>query len=324
MIRVLAATALATGRLGELEKTLDGFVAGKAALTSEDAVHNADTAALAGFWDLAAALVADLDGESVPVALRQRIEMGRRFRNHGDANFSAHIINMPQDQRRLDLSTKLFAKMDISLKRFEAVDGRRLPAFARNSVISTRALPDLGAGLIGCALSHIGVWEEVSKGTEDYALILEDDAIPFGWAPIADIVGQAPGKELYFVNERMSSYSTTGTLAGVSPVWDVLGRWPGTSNGWGLDGYILSRSGASKLLAAIEKDAIIGHMDGQVGSYCVPSVDTRVTGAQATSQSVRRRMNSGLVLDAVALNFPLVKQQNFGTSTLAAVSASRN
>lgn len=146
------------------------------------------------------------------------------------------------------------------LRRVTAVDGTELDWCADLEMLFRAN--DFGSrrGVVGCALSHLGVWRDVAAGDVDRAVIFEDDA-----ELSADFL------------ERLD---TTGVLAG--PLdhdvillghsrWDGSSHWVGDERtpvrlepmDWsdylgGLFAYVVTRRGAARLAALAARDGI-GH-----------------------------------------------------------------
>lgn len=97
-----------------------------------------------------------------------------------------YYINLDRaHKRRTDLEFQ-FKQQDLQVKRFPAVDARKLPNEAVAKVLqhprSQNFLKSVlvdnrkNIGHFGCFLSHIGVYNEFMKSDKPYCLIFEDDA----------------------------------------------------------------------------------------------------------------------------------------------------
>lgn len=77
-------------------------------------------------------------------------------------------INLDRSVERWASINRQASQLGLSIERFPAIDGSKLnppPNFP------------VSPGAIGCFLSHRALWEAISHGRDDYALILEDDAL---------------------------------------------------------------------------------------------------------------------------------------------------
>lgn len=249
--------------------------------------------------------------------LRMRLES---FREAKPADhMPSSILNLDREPRKLAVSQKLLPGGGIFPERVSAVDGKQLPEFALLSGSNFRVLSNLGPGVIGTALSHIKVWEDLVHSHDEYRLVLEDDAIPFvHWGLLESVVERTLSNELVWVNDRMSAiYGAHTPTKGASEwhPWDALSDLGSPASGIGTDGYIISRSGASKLLEAFFEDGIVGHVDWQLGAY---SIEAKSGGSKR--QEMLRRMRAILskkepIIQSTALTTPLIYEWDHGAST---------
>lgn len=232
---------------------------------------------------------------------------------------SSSILNLDREPRKLAVSQKLLPGGGIFPKRISAVDGRQLPEFALLSGSNYRVLSSLGPGVIGTAFSHIKVWEDLVRSNDEYRLVLEDDAIPYvHWGSLESLIENSLSSELVWVNDRMSAIHGARIQAdesGVWQPWDALGDLGSSASGVGTDGYIISRSGAEKLLGAFSEDGILGHVDWQLAAYSI-AVDS----GSSKRQGMLRRMRAVLgreepVIQSKALTTPLIYEWDHGAST---------
>ncbi|MDA5556789.1 glycosyltransferase family 25 protein [Shimia sp. MMG029] len=96
------------------------------------------------------------------------------------AQVATWVINLETDAERLRVTGSLLQDADLPWSRFPAVDGRatnlkthHLNNSKRQSHLFGR---ELNSGEIGCFLSHLHALEKFAAGSEEYLLILEDDA----------------------------------------------------------------------------------------------------------------------------------------------------
>ena len=91
------------------------------------------------------------------------------------------VIHLENDHARRDWISQQFDKLGIPFEFFKACDGRALtPGDLAASYDAKWAKRRIGRPMspaeIGCALSHIGVYQEIVRRQLPYALVLEDDA----------------------------------------------------------------------------------------------------------------------------------------------------
>ncbi|WP_196823202.1 glycosyltransferase family 25 protein [Arthrobacter sp. CAN_A6] len=305
--------------------TIQRFVPGFEHLSEDQMLRIALIAAIAGDWDSCERVrrVALRMSACSPVkwaSVSKRLEYARNFRGH-TLEVPVSIINLQKDRRKFRLSNALYSMFDIDPLRVEAVIGSDLTSLVAKSVLSPSG-SILGRGAIGCALSHVQAWEKIASGRDDFHLVIEDDGLPYSWQDLGRLVTEAGNFDVLFVNERMSSLMTKELHTGYSSLWDTLATRPDHMRGWGGDGYILSRRGAEKLVGAVIEDRVVGHIDGQLGSYGINSSQHPITSqaplsrAQRVGLACRKNLRSEVVLEVKSLQFPLVASYNFGYSSI--------
>jgi GR25 family glycosyltransferase involved in LPS biosynthesis len=88
-----------------------------------------------------------------------------------------YIINLEKDIDRWSVINKQCKINNLKIERFNAIYGKELP---NDHFDIKKYFPEnhyLTPGQIGCALSHIKIWEEAYQNNYEYIFILEDDAI---------------------------------------------------------------------------------------------------------------------------------------------------
>lgn len=91
-------------------------------------------------------------------------------------NTDIFVINLDKDKDRWDYYENLNIP-SFKINRFNGIYGKDLD---RNSLIESGVLAEknvLKDGQLGCALSHMNLWNESLKYSGKYLLVLEDDAI---------------------------------------------------------------------------------------------------------------------------------------------------
>ena len=178
-----------------------------------------------------------MDAGSIPIfciTLARRVDRWKRFQDQPGFSQISH--------------TKRFLGVD-----GKTIDIRNDPRIAlstkRNILAKTRrSHEDLDSiGGVGCALSHIAVWQWLAGNHDsDVAIVFEDDAVI------------PPG-----LMENLKKLFQSSPTVAATHSWDILllgGNWASTApiqgepnlvdvkGFFGLYGYIISKSGAKKLL----------------------------------------------------------------------------
>ena len=89
--------------------------------------------------------------------------------------YQTYLINLDRATDRLELMQKEFEKCEITYERISAVDAKTLDSSTYK--IKNKYDRDLVPGEIGCYLSHVKTLETFLASENDFALIIEDDAI---------------------------------------------------------------------------------------------------------------------------------------------------
>ena len=230
----------------------------------------------------------------------------------------------------LDMEISKWEQISAQLSAFADLRVRRLPA------VHGSALPDMAAvmlgghpqtlqmrGALGCFLSHAKIWEILSKADEDICLVLEDDAVLIGFERLSAI--QIPADaDLVFINDRMSPASRYSKVKSPIEFLDIhyaLRVLNNSKRGVGTDGYIITKSGAAKLTAAVTKDLYFGHVDWRLLRYSTTEEDfasefanTRVASIVPYHHNPGRPPAWG-VIKAYCVDSPLVAFAVGGAST---------
>lgn len=88
-----------------------------------------------------------------------------------------YVINLKRNKDRLNVFMKRAKDANVKVERFEAVNGKELPKNHPDIVKYFIKNHNLNPGQIGCALSHIKIWEDAIKNNYKNIIVFEDDAI---------------------------------------------------------------------------------------------------------------------------------------------------
>ena len=98
-------------------------------------------------------------------------------------NHKVFVINLERNVQRRNAITSRLEAMNIEWERIVAVLGSSLSLeitakYYSSSVNKKQYRRQLSKNEIGCYMSHIFCWERIIEDNLDFALILEDDAVP--------------------------------------------------------------------------------------------------------------------------------------------------
>lgn len=176
------------------------------------------------------------------------------------------IINLEKDVKRRAHMEELCQKHSLSCHFIKAIVGKDLSEDYIKSVYSKeKAIEkfgrELGLGEIGCALSHISIYQKIVDEALPYAVVLEDDIDTLqDLQIIIDSYQNFPVDwELLLLGEYCDHISLDAQF---SSFW----RWKSIKNGWkavrlvrhsaGAHAYIISNRGAKKLLEQLDTIAL--------------------------------------------------------------------
>lgn len=167
-----------------------------------------------------------------------------------------YVISLPQHQERRDIISTRLNRLGLKFEFFDGVDGRLLEEEALKKIDLDFCEQKFGHRMnkseIGCALSHIGIYEKMVKNKINHAIILEDDAYLLSSTP--SVIRSALDKcvnfdLLYLFHGKAKSWPIkTNLIEGYK-----LAKYRSPSKNSkrcmiGAVGYVLSLNGAKRLL----------------------------------------------------------------------------
>ena len=174
-------------------------------------------------------------------------------------NIPAFCINLA---RRRDRWKRFFDQPAIedlpNLRRFEAVDGKtldirndeRIPLMTKRNILANmrRTHEELDTpGGVGCALSHIGVWEWAVQNQSPVTLIFEDDAVlsPDFVSRTNQVLGATP-----LIGSRTDTWDLLLFTDGTRMCEPVPGTYYESCDSFiGLQAYVITLECAKRFLA---------------------------------------------------------------------------
>ena len=237
--------------------------------------------------------------------------------------YPIYSISLRDDIRKREIIRKSYQRIDKDVIFIDGVIGRDIPRAIYKNLSPCGFNFELTAGVIGCSLSHIKAIETFYLSKEKYALIIEDDAVPMYNFNMNDAIKSIPDDfDILMVNERMSSFylNKPEIMDGYTTVTKRLDLMDDRQEGWGGDGYIISRKGAELILENYSIDGVLGHFDGQLVSYGYECKSGEKNKANHIASKFYKLRKSKHTLNIFTLNFPFVSQVNFGYSSSQRIS----
>lgn len=168
------------------------------------------------------------------------------------------LVNLERRPDRLAAMKSQLDRLGIAFERFDAVDAKSVdPAVLSRPFAASGPLGTLSPGDKACTTSHIHIWRDIAAGTDDYAVVLEDDIVLSDSAPefLRDSSWIPKGVGLV----KPERYGDANQLIVIGkPRYTVKGRTlaPLLSRHTGTGGYIISRQLAARLASMKEKIAL--------------------------------------------------------------------
>ena len=184
-------------------------------------------------------------------------------------NIPVFCINLERSTKRYNKCKDDFDKFDITINRFDAIDGSKLfinknlynlfdnlilPTYNTtfNSRFARWMKPNinlhLSKGEYGCSLSHISLWQKIAKENYDIVIIVEDDVKPLsGISNLTQKISQIPqGWDIIYI-----SFVNCGKKDKIHH--DIFIP----KAGWTTSGYIVNNKSCKKLLSFLPMEGPI-------------------------------------------------------------------
>lgn len=190
---------------------------------------------------------------------------------------ATYLISLSSARDRRDMSIPQLNELGLSFSIFDAVDGRDLKDKDYEYYNNRRRLRYFGRRMrnteIGCFLSHYSIYKEISDKSISCAFILEDDVVLCD--DITKIIEEILDSNFeydfirFLKDEKVSKLKPRNILSLSSG--HSVDRLP-TSPG-GAHAYLVSISGAKKVLDYVEKNGFCYPIDILIGRFWETGVD---------------------------------------------------
>ena len=195
-------------------------------------------------------------------------------------NIPIHIINLKKSTDRWNNVNQLMKKYNIKVNRFEAIYGKELDYnyIKDNTSIACNYLL-CNYGIIGCALSHINLWQQlINDNNNDNYIIIEDDFLDIDIKNLDNLTKYITKNNLDFDMIRLICISSflckslnndkifiTNDLYLKKSIFSLSAC-----------GYIISKNGAIKLINEIKKHKINYHIDFSISAYNILNKNMKI------------------------------------------------
>jgi GR25 family glycosyltransferase involved in LPS biosynthesis len=182
-------------------------------------------------------------------------------------NIKTYVINLNRRKDRWEKFTKQEAPNCLKYERFSAIDGAKLEPTEQLQRIFDGNDYNMRQGMVGCALSHIKLYIELSNSKYDAFCILEDDIefVPSFRDKFIHLYNSLENDwDLCYLGHHMwSQYKTreyfSRTAMPVCEKWDSEKSLKYSIGGTG--GYLISKKGANALLEFINRNGMTNGID---------------------------------------------------------------
>jgi glycosyl transferase family 25 len=182
-----------------------------------------------------------------------------------------YVINLKHRTDRLEHMRSSLTRLGLEFERIEAVDGRRerLAPHQNRLKANLYALGGIPPGHVGCCLSHRIAWQKLvdDETKSNQCVVLEDDADLSSWDPrVLELDVQALGLDLLRLGGNLHrKHGDLRNSITKEPITAsgqrVLDRELSFSQTVGTVGYVITRSGAEKMLACKRFWFPVDHFD---------------------------------------------------------------
>lgn len=280
-----------------------------------------------GMWALFEKLVeqcaANVEPSDLDLQRWQAIAGWVRASSPRDFPYPHYFVNLKRATGRRTALEERYKPYGGALNFFPAIDGVEM---AEDVYAEWCPKGFLHHGGVANLRSQYSVWTKFLTGTDSHVLIFEDDAWPYAdmatWGDLKALVA-AENPEIVFLNERGAGcWWEADYHTGDKPWVDYLTAISSYTEKMlapGLDGYLLSRAGAEKLVSNFDEDKIVYNIDWQVAAYALTPEEISAISGEAQRNVLERistRLQSTNRLRSFALSRPIVCQFAAGHATV--------
>jgi len=182
-----------------------------------------------------------------------------------------YVINLNHRKDRFESIDKSLKKINLEYELFPACDGNKLEMYSNDIAKYFDKNNNLTPGQIGCALSHIKIWEKAIENNYKYTLVLEDDAIvPIDfWKKINNLLNELPS------NYNMILLGCCSCEGEIINNKDFILKGSKNSNAnWCTTAYIINNNFCKKLINLIKNNKLKNtSIDGYLNTNIYPNYD---------------------------------------------------
>ena len=182
-----------------------------------------------------------------------------------------YVINLNHRKDRFESIDKSLKKINLEYELFPACDGNKLEMYSNDIAKYFDKNNNLTPGQIGCALSHIKIWEKAIENNYKYTLVLEDDAIvPIDfWKKINNLLNELPSNYNMIL---LGCCSCEGEIINNKDF--ILKGSKNSNSNWCTTAYIINNNFCKKLINLIKNNKLKNtSIDGYLNTNIYPNYD---------------------------------------------------
>ena len=266
--------------------------------------------------------VASLPGGE-PRRIRKRLKLARSGRGSIGFPCNHRVVSLERALGRRRGLAERYGLLGLNVDFHPAVDGQALPDDLYESWCPTGLHHRAG---VSNGLSQMAVLTDFLASGDSHRLVLEDDAWPFADMALGrSLLDELAPKDfdILYVGVRATRDWFRRPETPVTRYSEALQAVRGRFVASGLEGYIVSRRGAEKLLGNFETHRILGAIDFQVAYYSLDADEHRTLQQpcfEGAFGKFRKNIGDYAPLDSYALHRPLVTPSFLGDSTVVATN----
>lgn len=183
------------------------------------------------------------------------------------------VINLKLDIAKKERMLAMLTKLNLEFSLFEAIDGKTLSEGKITTIYDKnhpRLKRQLSKGELGCAFSHLRIYQKMIDDNIKQAIILEDDAIidkdfidclpiidyaPQNWELILFGHSDSKNEQRHFCKVNVPTPNNPTKFSMVKPISAASGTYA----------YIINQNGAKKMLHTTSK--LLKAIDDYTGNY---------------------------------------------------------
>lgn len=187
----------------------------------------------------------------------------KRVVRSGVMKIKTHVINLKRREDRLKSFREDNDNQLISYNIFDAIDGKKLTPCHNIQKLFEHNDYKYRRGIVGCALSHIVLWQEIIT-TDTSGIIIEDDAklTPHFTNKAVKLIADTPNADIIFFGHHAYKPKPEDAVLDKDPVAEQWTREKcQRESAGGTTAYFITPKGARNMMEFIREHSVINGID---------------------------------------------------------------